>query len=321
MKFRFPAVALSALLLAALPFLGACASEDQAVATVNGEKITKGQLDQRLEGQAGKPTLQQMVDQDLVLQYGRQNHIDVSDKEIGDWLAQLQTRFPPGQFEQVIAQQGLTMDDVRNIGRVQLTVKKAVDRNINVSQSQVADFFNRNRSLYDTPEQVCARHILVKTKPEADSIEGQLRRGGDFAAIARKNSQDPGSASKGGDLGCFGQTQMVPPFSAAAFSLRPGQISQPVQTQFGWHIIQVQSKKPAHHATLAEVSSKVRDNLMQQQETAAENPFVQQLRNSAKIVVSDNRFNPLFPTPVPTGPAPAASGAPAGATPAPAASK
>ena len=313
-RFRLPAVACAALLLVAFPFVAGCASkEDQAIATVNGEKITKGQLDDRLEGQAGKPTLQQMVDQALVLQYANQNHIDVTDKEIQDQLTQLESRFPPGQFDTILKNQGLTMDDAKTIVKVQQIIKKAVDKNIHITDAQVGDFYNRNKSLFSTPEQVHARHILVKTKAEADSIEAQLRRGANFADLAKKNSVDPGSKDKGGDLGYFGQTQMVPPFANVAFALKPGQISQPVQTQFGWHIIQVLDKRPAHTDSLAEATPKVRQNLMQQQETAQSGPFIEGLRSAAKIDVSDQRFNPLFPPPVG---APATGASPAAPTPA-----
>ena len=306
-RFRLPAIAGAAIVMAALPFVVGCSKEDQAIVTVNGEKITKGQLDDRLEGQAGKPTLQQMVDQALVLQYASQNHIAVTDAEIQTQLQQLEARFPPGQFDTILKNQGLTMDDAKTIVKVQQIVKKAVDKNITITNAQITDFYNRNKSLFSTPAQVRARHILVKTKPEANSIEAQLRSGANFAVLAQKYSVDPGTKDKGGDLGFFGQTQMVPPFANAAFSLKPGQISQPVQTQFGWHIIQVEDKRPAHTGTLAEATSKVRADLLQQQESAQTGPFIENLRKSAKIDISDQRFNPLWPPPVAI-PSPAPSG-------------
>ncbi|MDQ6781544.1 MAG: peptidylprolyl isomerase [Candidatus Eremiobacteraeota bacterium] len=302
-RFRLQATQCVAVCMMALPLIAGCASkEDQAIATVNGEKITKGQLDARLEGQAGKPTLQQMVDQQLVLQYANQNHIDVTDKEIQDQVDQLKARFPAGQFDTIVKNQGLTLDDVRTIVKVQQIIKKAVDKNVNVSNAQVTDFYNRNKSLFSTPPQVRARHILVKTKSEADAIENQLRHGGNFAALAQQHSTDPSSNTKGGDLGYFSQTQMVAPFSSVAFSLSPGAISQPVQTQFGWHIIQVEDKRPAHVASLEEAAPKVRQNLMQQQETTQSGPFMEGLRKAAKIDISDQRFTPLFPSPPPGAP-------------------
>jgi foldase protein PrsA len=288
--------------LGTLPVLAGCASQDKTIVSVNGEKITKGQLDNRLEGQAGKPTLQQMVDTQLVLQYGKQNGITVSDSEIQDQLNQLEQRFPPGQFETILKNQGLTMDDAKNIERVQIIIKKAVDKQVNVSDAQVADFYGKNKSLYATPAQVRARHILVKTKAQADAIEAQLKGGADFATLAKQDSTDPGSKAQGGELGWFGPTQMVKPFSDVAFSLNVGQISQPVQTPFGWHIIQVEGKRPAQTQSLADAAPKVRQMLVQQAEAAQSGPFIQSLRSKANIQVYDDRFNPLFPTPPPAAP-------------------
>ncbi len=301
LRNRFAVLAF-AVALGVLPALAGCASEDKTIVSVNGEKITKGQLDTRLEGQAGKPTLQQMVDTSLVLQYGKSQNITVTDAEIQDQLNQLEQRFPPGQFETILKNQGLTMDDAKNIERVQIIIKKAVDKQVNISDAQVADFYNKNKSLYATPEQVRARHILVKTKPEADAIEAQLHSGADFATLARKDSTDPGSKAQGGELGWFGPTQMVKPFSDVAFSLSVGQISPPVQTPFGWHIIQVEGKRPAQTASLADSAPKVRQMLLQQAEAAQSGPFIQSLRTKANIQIYDDRFNPLFPTPPPTAP-------------------
>ena len=91
-------------------------------------------------------------------------------------------------------------------------------------------------------QEVRARHILVETEDEAKAIEEELKKGADFAELAKKKSKDPG-ASDGGDLGFFTKDQMVPEFSAVAFALEPGKISDPVKSQFGWHIIKVEEKR------------------------------------------------------------------------------
>jgi foldase protein PrsA len=289
---------------------GCATGEDKTIVSVNGEKITKSALDNRLENQAGKTTLQQMVDTSLVLQYGKQAGINPTDAQIQDQINQLEQRFPPGQFDTILKQQGLTMDDVKTIEKVQLIIKQAVDKQINVSQADITDYFNKNKAMYNTPAQVRARHILVKTKPEADAIEAKLKQGQDFATLAKQYSTDPGSKAQGGELGWFSAQQMVKPFSDAAFALNVGQISQPVNTPFGWHIIQVEGKRPAHEATLAEAAPKIRDSLTQQQEASQGAPFIQGLRAKANIQVYDARFNPLFPPPVtgPMGGSPAPSG-------------
>jgi foldase protein PrsA len=308
---RFATLAFALIALGMVPALSACASgPDKTLVSVNGEKITKSALDNRLEGQAGKTTLQQMVDTDLVLQYGKQAGINPTDAQIQDQINQLEQRFPPGQFDALLKQQGLTMDDVKTIERVQLIIKQAVDKQIVVSDAQIADFYNKNKAMYSTPAQVRARHILVKTKAQADAIEAQLHKGADFATLAKQYSTDPGSKDQGGELGWFSATQMVPAFSSAAFSLAVGQISQPVNTPFGWHVIQVEGKRPAHQQSLAEASSKIRESLVQQQEASQGAPFMEQLRAKANIQVFDDRFNPLFPPPA--APAMSPSAAPSG---------
>jgi len=296
MNSRFATLALTASLAAFALALAGCGAS-QPVATVNGQKITKGELDARLEAQSGRQALQQMVQQDLVFQYAKQHNITVNDDDVNKQLTQIESRFAPGQFDTILKNQGLTMDDAKNVIREQLIVKKAVDQNITVGDAQIADYFNKNHAQFDQPKEVRARHILVKTPAEAASIEQQLARGANFADLAKKYSMDPGSKDKGGELGFFGPGQMVKPFEEVAFSMRPGQVSQPVHTPFGWHVIQVEEVKPAVTATLANAHDKVRDQLMQVQEQQVIPQFMNTLRASAKI---DSTLYPdLFPTTAP----------------------
>ena len=92
-------------------------------------------------------------------------------------------------------------------------------------------------------DEVRARHILVESEAEIKEIAAKLKAGGDFAALAKEKSKDPGSAAEGGDLGFFSNGQMVPEFSEAAFKLKAGEISEPVKTQFGWHILKVEERR------------------------------------------------------------------------------
>ena len=92
-------------------------------------------------------------------------------------------------------------------------------------------------------KEVHARHILVEKEDEAKAILADLKKGGDFAAIAKEKSKDPGSKENGGDLGYFAKDQMVPEFAEAAFKLDKGQLSDPVKTQFGWHVLKVEDKR------------------------------------------------------------------------------
>jgi peptidyl-prolyl cis-trans isomerase C len=127
-------------------------------------------------------------------------------------------------------------------------------------------------------EEVHARHILVETEDEAKAVEEELKKGADFAELAKKKSKDPG-ASDGGDLGFFTKDQMVPEFSAVAFSLEPGKISDPVKSQFGWHVIKVEEKRKRKAPDFDQVKAQIETYVTRK----AQADYVGKLREAAKI--------------------------------------
>ena len=127
-------------------------------------------------------------------------------------------------------------------------------------------------------QEVHARHILVETEEQAKKIEGELKKGADFAELAKKESKDPG-ASDGGDLGFFTKDQMVPEFSAAAFALEPGKISDPVKTQFGWHVIKVEEKRTRKAPDFEQVKPQIETYVVRK----AQADYVAKLRTAAKV--------------------------------------
>ncbi len=127
-------------------------------------------------------------------------------------------------------------------------------------------------------QEVHARHILVATEEEAKAIEDELKKGADFAELAKKKSKDPG-ASDGGDLGFFTKDQMVPEFSAVAFALDPGKISDPVKSQFGWHIIKVEEKRNRKPPDFDQVKGQIETYVTRK----AQADYVAKLRETAKI--------------------------------------
>ena len=298
MKSRFATLASFSLAACAVLLMTGC-GDQKTVATVNGQKISKGELDNKLEQQGGKAALAQMVQQDLIFQYAKAHNIDVTDKEVQAKLDEISGHFPPGQFESMLKAQGMSMDDAKKLVRENLLTKKAVDANITVTDAQVNDYLKQQHLQIGQPSQVQARHILVKSQGQANAIEAQLKKGADFATLAKANSIDPGSKDKGGELGWFGPGQMVPAFQKAAFALQPGQISAPVQTPFGWHVIQVEAIKPL-------TKDAAIDLIKQQQESMQITPFMNQLRTSGSIQIDDPRVTDLFPSPPPVAPAPAA---------------
>jgi peptidyl-prolyl cis-trans isomerase C len=151
------------------------------------------------------------------------------------------------------------------------------------------------RKLYDDavkgmkPEtEVRARHILVKTEDEAKKALARLRGGEDFVKVATEISQDPGSKTDGGDLGFFTQDRMVAPFAEAAFKLEPGKLSEPVQTQFGWHVIRVEEKRTKPLPTFDEMKEQIDTYLARQ----AQQNVILRLRQAAKVERLDQPAKP-----------------------------
>jgi len=127
-------------------------------------------------------------------------------------------------------------------------------------------------------EEVRARHILVDSEDEAKAVLDQLKAGGDFATLAKDKSKDPGAAA-GGDLGYFTKEQMVPEFAEVAFKMYPGQVSNPVKTQFGWHIIKVEDKRTRKPPEFERVKDQIETYLARK----AQSDFIAKLRQTAKI--------------------------------------
>lgn len=306
-------VCLAALLLGAS--LAACANGG-AIATVNGQPISKPAFEAKLESSpVARNILQQMVQEALIEQYAQNNHIVVTDAEIAAREDELKANFPNGSWDEMLKARNLTEDDVKQALREQVILDKALAKEVNITPAQVKQYFDKNHAAFDKPEQVQARHILVSDLATANKIEALLKQGKNFSDLAKQYSIDPGSKDKGGELGWFRRGQMVPAFDKVAFTLPVGAISQPVKSPFGYHIIQVEGRQPGQRATLANSTERITELLRQQQEAPLIQGFLQQLQAKATIVVSDPRFADLFPSPLPNAPA---AGAPA---PAPATTK
>lgn len=303
MNYRFATLACAAMGLSASLLLSACSAEDKTVVSTSGYKITKGELDAKLEAMpTAHQVLHSMVQQDLVFQYAKDHNIQVTDAQIDSKIADIKQRLSDQQLDEALKQQGMSQQDLRDLMREQIIVKQAVDDTIHVSDTQLRDYLAKNHALLDTPKQVRARHILVSSLPTANMIESKLKAGGDFAALAKQYSSDPGTKDKGGELGFFTQSAMVKEFSDAAFAMKPGQISQPVHSPYGYHIIEVEEIKPAQVATLANSAQKIKDQMLSSQEQILVPQFMDKLTAGANVTISDPQFADLFPSPPPALP-------------------
>jgi foldase protein PrsA len=209
--------------------------------------------------------------------------VDLSEEDVDKRLAQIKKQYFGGSEKKYKAQlkkQGLTDEQVRRDIRAQLIserIFKEVTGDVKVSDDQIHDYYIQHPQLYAQPQSRDVRHILVKNKALADKVYAELKAGGDFAKLAKKYSQDPGSKAQGGKL-TVSKGQTVPPFDKKAFELKTNELSQPVKTQYGWHIIQaLTAVKPRTTTPEAKVKESIRQQLAQQKKNEAMTDWVNDL--------------------------------------------
>ncbi|TML27979.1 MAG: hypothetical protein E6G26_07625 [Actinobacteria bacterium] len=196
--------------------------------------------------------------------------VDISDDKVDKEIARYKKQFYGGsdaRYEKAVKQQGLTDEQARDAIRQQLISQalfKKVTGKVKVSDADIKAYYDTHKTQYVQPESRDVRHILVTKKALADSLYQQLKGGANFAKLAKQYSKDPGSAAHGGKL-TVSKGQTVPQFDKTAFTLKTGQLSQPVHTQYGYHIIQALSAiKAASTTSLAQVRASIRQQLEQQ---------------------------------------------------------
>ena len=206
--------------------------------------------------------------------------IDIGDVKVDQEIARLKKQFYGGseaRYEKVLKQQGLTDDQAREEIRAQLisqAIFKKVTGAVKISDAAITAYYASHKSQYGQPESRDVRHILVQKKALADSLYAQLKAGADFAKLAKRYSKDPGSASNGGKL-TVSKGQTVPEFDKTAFKLKKGELSPPIKTQYGYHIIQALSDvKPAQTTPLSKVRASIKQQLSQQQKNDAMTKWV-----------------------------------------------
>jgi parvulin-like peptidyl-prolyl isomerase len=302
---RMLAPVLAVLALLAAGCGGSEGVPSSAVAVVDGEEITKSELDaflarvrktyqanEREFPKAGSPEFQSLQTQAVEFLVQRIEFekeagklgVAVTDKQVDNRVAQVKKQFFKNDqkaFDKQLRQQGYTLETFKADVRGQLLSEKIYEKvtgNVKVTNRDVARFYEQNKDQYTTPETREVRHILVKTKAEATKIYDQLRAGADFAALARQKSQDPGSKTNGGRL-TVSRGQTVAPFDQTAFLLPTNSISRPVKTEFGYHVIQPLAEvKPAKTTPLAQVRATIKSQLEQERKQAAVTKWSNELK-------------------------------------------
>jgi parvulin-like peptidyl-prolyl isomerase len=264
-----------------------------------------------------------LVQNALIAQEAAKMSVSVSAKDMAARIKQI-TQQVGGQtkLDKLLKQQGVTMDQLKTQLKAQMlqeAVKAKVDAKVTVSDAQAKKYYEdpANKSQFVVADQVTARHVLVKTKAEAEKVKALLEANNTDAGwkkIAAQYSIDPGSKGSGGNLGSCDKSRMVKPFADAAFALKANTISDPVKTQYGWHIIEVTGKTPGKNQTFEEAKATIQATLKYQLATTAWDKWLKDAESTLGIAYATG-FNPaaLTASPVPSSsgsPAPASSATP-----------
>jgi len=270
---------------------------EAAIATVNGQPITRQDFYIALSETAGKPVLDQLIAEMLIAQAAAGAGVSVSNEEVELEFEAVRQQVGP-EFEILLAQYGMTADDLRKNIQISLLVFKVSTKDVIVTDEQINTYYDEHSAEFESPEMIKASHILVDTEAEAQAALDRIRAGADFGEVAAAVSMDPMTAPNGGDLGFFAAGEMVKEFEDAAFALRAGEISGIVETDYGYHIIQVTDRVEPRRASVEEVSGKI-EQLLRSAHAAKPADLVAQLKSTSLITVFDPRFRDLGTTPLP----------------------
>jgi len=243
--------------------------------------------------------LESLINEELLYQEALKKKVIVPKEDIDQELAKIKKQFKTQEeFEKTLGNMHMSEADVHQQLLQRAMIQKLLDAEVvsgvEVKDSEVKSFYGANPKYFQQPEQIHARHILIKVGSDADDAEKaearkkidalkkRLDTGEDFGELARVESEGP-SSTRGGDLGFFGKGQMVKPFEDAAFALKKDQISDVVQTQFGYHLIQKLDHKDARTVPFEEAKARIVENLRKERIQKEIQAYVTSLHKTAKI--------------------------------------
>lgn len=291
--------------------IAATAGEDITVTVAEVEALVEPRLQSMPEEAKAtqgalmkKRALDSILFQKLLEKKFEENNIVVEDAQLDSEIEKIlaDNQITVEEFKKRVAEMGRDFNEFRNQVKSGMQYQKMMDKlagdSLNISDEDVKSYFDENAARFDQAEEVKASHILVKFDPEAtdeekaaakakiETIKKKADGGEDFAELAKENSDCP-SGQNGGDLGFFTRERMVQPFSEAAFKLNKGQISDVVETQFGYHIILVTDKKEAKKATFDDVKDEIKQQLQDGKRREFAGKFRDDLLKSSNIVYYD----------------------------------
>ncbi|MGG3558823.1 peptidylprolyl isomerase [Peribacillus frigoritolerans] len=253
----------SILIIAGIMAFAMISSMDKTIASIDGEKINEDELYDALVAGYGEDTLDLLITNKLVELEAEKAGIKIKDEEIQKEIdVMVESYGDEKSLKEQLEASGSSMDALKKDIVVYLQTKKLVEPRITVTDDEISTYFEDNKDTFAQAEQVEASHILVEDEKTAKKVAKELAEGGDFAKLAAEYSTDTETADNGGSLGYFGKGDMVEEFEDVAFDLDINKVSDPVKTEYGYHIIKVTGKKEAKKANLEDSKDVIKETLL-----------------------------------------------------------
>ncbi|TLS38049.1 peptidylprolyl isomerase [Pseudalkalibacillus caeni] len=257
--------------------------DKEVIVETDAGNVTKEEFYNAMKDQYGEAVLRDLVSTKVL-----EDKYEVSDKEVEKELDKIKENFESDeQLEQALQANGYKdLDQFKKDLRKQLLGKKAATANVDVTDKKLKEYYEKNKDQFT---ELKASHILVDDEKTAKEVKAKLDKGEDFAALAKEYSKD-GTAEKGGDLGTFKKGDMVPEFEEAAFKLKEGEVSDIVQSQFGYHIIKLKEKNVK---SFDEAKDEVKEAYLAENAKPVQE-VIDDLIKKADIKIKDDQFKDMF---------------------------
>ncbi|WP_226669526.1 peptidylprolyl isomerase [Metabacillus litoralis] len=243
-------------------------TRSELVAKIGDNSVTKDDLYTFFVEQNGEAAVDSMITKNLIEQEVEKENITVTQKEVDTEVNEIIASYGGEEtFNQTLATSGLTIEDVKGDIKTNLQIEKLLKSRIEITDEEIKTYFDENKQSFAKTKQVKASHILVEDEETAKEIKGKLDNGEDFAELAKEYSTDTSSAEAGGDLGFFGEGSMVPEFEEAAFSMKVDELSDPVKSEYGYHLIKVTDVQKAEEATIENSKEEIQSILFDEKLT------------------------------------------------------
>ncbi|MDQ0881045.1 peptidylprolyl isomerase [Peribacillus sp. V2I11] len=253
----------SILIIGGIMAFAMISSTDKTMASIDGEKINKDELYDALVAGYGADTLDLLITNKLVELEAEKAGIKIKDEEIQKEIdTMVESYGDEKSLKEQLEASGSSMEALKKDIVVYLQTKKLVEPRITVTDDEISTYFEDNKDTFAQAEQVEASHILVEDEKTAKKVAKEIAEGGDFAKLAAEYSTDTETADNGGSLGYFGKGDMVDEFEDVAFDLDINKVSDPVKTDYGYHIIKVTGKKEAKKAKLEDNKDVIKETLL-----------------------------------------------------------